>query len=256
LPKKARVPRPPVQAPKRRETRRSSPTLPAWPRWAWIAIGGGGVAVVAILVIVLATSGGGGPSLPLAPLSTVGPLKAAPPPGPAGPEGVPIPRAPALAPARYLNPGETLDGINCGPVEMLSYHIHAHLTIFVEGSARQVPYGIGIAPPRQLESTGAGPFVVSGSCFAWLHTHAADGIVHIESPSAKTYTLGDFFDIWHQPLSRIRVGPARGPVTAFYNGKVYTGSLRDIPLLKHAQIQLDVGKPLIAPEQITFPNGL
>ena len=245
-----------MQAPKRRDTRRSSPTLPRWPRWAWIAIGAGAV-VIAVVVIVLATSGGSsGPSLPLAPLSTVGPLKAAPPPGPAGPEGVPIPRGPALAPAGYLKPGETLDGINCGPVEMLTYHIHAHLTIFVQGSARQVPYGIGIAPPRQVQQTGAGPFVASGSCFAWLHTHAADGIVHIESPSTKTYTLGDFFDIWHQPLTRNGVGPERGRVTAFYNGKVFTGNLRDIPLLKHAQIQLDVGTPLIAPEQITFPNGL
>ena len=66
------------------------------------------------------------------PLSTVGSLKPAPPPGPLGPEGVPIPRAPELAPAGYLNPGQTLDGINCGPVEMLNYHIHAHLTVFVE----------------------------------------------------------------------------------------------------------------------------
>jgi hypothetical protein len=25
---------------------------------------------------------------------------------------------------------------------------------------------------------------------------------------------------------------------------------------KHVQIQLDVGRPLVAPEQISFPNGL
>ena len=29
-----------------------------------------------------------------------------------------------------------------------------------------------------------------------------------------------------------------------------------IPLTKHAQIQLEVGSPLVAPEKITFPNGL
>ena len=29
----------------------------------------------------------------------------------------------------------------------------------------------------------------------WLHTHAADGIVHIESPVDRTYTLGNFFDV-------------------------------------------------------------
>jgi hypothetical protein len=45
-------------------------------------------------------------------------------------------------------------------------------------------------------------------------------------------------------------------VTALYNGKVYVGNPRNIPLEKHAQIQLDVGKPLISPASITFPDGL
>jgi len=40
----------------------------------------------------------------------------------------------------------------------------------------------------------------------WLHTHAADGIIHTESPVERTYTLGDFFDIWGQPLGRHQVG--------------------------------------------------
>lgn len=210
----------------------------------------------AIGVVVYLAASGGASALPLAPASAAGPLVAAPAPGPTGPEGVPIPKATTLAPAGYLTLGQSVDGINCGPVEMLDYHIHAHLTVFVEGAARQIPYGIGIAPPRMGTKTPDGYFVTSGSCFAWLHTHAADGILHIESPSPKTYTLGDFFGIWHQPLGRNRVGPALGPVTAFFNGHLYTGNLRQIPLLKHAQIQLDVGKPLIAPESITFPNGL
>jgi hypothetical protein len=97
---------------------------------------------------------------------------------------------------------------------------------------------------------------LTGSCFYWLHTHAADGIIHIESPSQRIYTLGDFFDVWGQPLSRTRVGPARGPVTAIYDGKVYRGNPRDIPLTAHAQIQLEVGRPLVGPVSITFPNGL
>ena len=52
------------------------------------------------------------------------------------------------------------------------------------------------------------------------------------------------------------MGPATGPVTALYNGQRYLGNPRDIPLNAHAQIQLEVGKPLIAPVSITFPNGL
>jgi hypothetical protein len=34
--------------------------------------------------------------------------------------------------------------------------------------------------------------VAGGSCFMWLHTHAADGIVHIESPVTRTFTLVAF----------------------------------------------------------------
>jgi hypothetical protein len=107
-----------------------------------------------------------------------------------------------------------------------------------------------------LDKTNAGVFVTSGGCFAWLHTHASDGVIHIESPSKKTYTLGDFFDIWQEPLGPNQVGPDKGKVIAFYNGKYYAGNPRTIPLHAHAQIQLDVGRPLVAPEHITFPNGL
>ncbi len=99
-------------------------------------------------------------------------------------------------------------------------------------------------------------FIASGTCFYWLHTHAADGIIHIESPVHRTYTLGDFFNIWGQPLTASQVGPAHGKVTALYNSQVYQGNPADIPLTRHAQIQLMVGTPLIAPVTITFPNGL
>jgi hypothetical protein len=118
-----------------------------------------------------------------------------------------------------------------------------------------VPYGVGIANPQLQPGIGV-PFVAAGSCFSWLHTHAADGIIHIESPVQRTYTLGNFFDIWGQPLSRTRVGPAKGTVTALYNGQVWTGNPRDIPLDAHSQIQLEVGKPLVAPVHITSWGGL
>jgi hypothetical protein len=125
----------------------------------------------------------------------------------------------------------------------------------VNGAPRQVPAAIGI-PGAQATNTPSGPFIASGTCFYWLHTHAPDGIIHIESPVQRTYTLGDFFDIWGQPLGPDQAGPARGPVTALYNGQVYRGNPRNIPLEKHAQIQLEVGKPLVSPASISFPNGL
>jgi hypothetical protein len=216
----------------------------------WTAgIGAAVVAIVAVVAIILAVSGtgrnpapgaGGTPKLKLAPLSTLSGLQPAPAPGPAGPEGVPIPAAAPLASTATSATGGPVDGISCQTAEQTIFHIHAHLTIFVNGSPRQVPAGIGIP----------------GSCLYWLHTHQADGIIHIESPIHRTYTLGQLFDEWGQRLGPDQVGPATGHVTALYNGQVYQGNPRDIPLNAHAQIQLEVGTPLIAPLTITFPNGL
>lgn len=175
---------------------------------------------------------------------------------PLGPEGVPVPSGAPLAPPRLLRGGDQIDGITCESGERVAFHIHAHLRIVVRGRSRRVPAGVGVGPPYEVALTPTGRFVAGASCFMWLHTHAADGIVHIESPVKRTYTLGEFFDIWGQRLSRRRVGPARGLVTAFLDGRVFSGSPRQLPLLAHSQVELEVGRPLVTPENISFPSGL
>ena len=177
----------------------------------------------------------------LEPATALGRLADPPPPGPIGPEGVPIQAAPALAPAAAPSAGTTVDGISSGSTEQFVEHLHAHLAVFVRGRERAIPAGIGIA---------------AGPRFYWLHTHVADGVVHIESPVARRFTLGDLFDVWGEPLRSDRVGPASGPVTAFLDGRHYRGNPRDIPLRAHARIQLDVGRPLVAPAPVAFPAGL
>jgi hypothetical protein len=209
----------------------------------------------------LGFSGGGArasssaPQLTLAPLSTLGTLRPAPSPGPDGSEGVPVPGAAPLSGTAAATAGQSIDGIGCQTSEQTLFHIHAHLTIFVNGSPRQIPAAVGI-PGAVAQNTPQGPFIGSGTCFYWLHTHAADGIIHIESPVQRTYTLGEFFDEWGQPLGPGQAGPAKGHVTAIYNGQVYRGNPRSIPLAAHAQIQLEVGGPLVAPVSITWPSGL
>ena len=121
------------------------------------------------------------------------------------------------------------------------------------GQQRQVPAGIGI-PGAVAQQTQAGPFVDSGSCFYWLHTHAADGIIHIESPVQRTYTLGELFDEWGQPLGPGQVGQAQGKVTVIVNGQVFKGNPRDVPLGSHENLQVEVGTPLVAPETINWSN--
>jgi hypothetical protein len=177
---------------------------------------------------------------------------APPAPGPAGPERVPIPQVPILAQPRTLHVGQTVDGIKCELSEKVAFHVHAHLAIFVNGKQRQVPYGVGIGPPLSGQRFPAGAFVTGGSCFAWLHTHTGDGIIHMEAPKQITFNLGEFFDIWGQKLSPTQVGPAHGKVTALVDGKVVPGDPRAIVLKEHELIQLDVGTPLVGMQKVGF----
>lgn len=162
--------------------------------------------------------------------------------GSTGPEGMPLEKGSPLAPASTTAPGLTVDGIDCAPIEQLAYHIHAHLQVFINGQPRSLPGGIGMVG-AVAEQTPYGPFYGAVQCYYWLHTHAYDGVIHIESPTLKLYTLGQFFDEWGQPLSSDQVASAKGKVTAYFNGKLWTKSPRAMPLLPHAAIQLDVGSP-------------
>ncbi len=157
-------------------------------------------------------------------------------------EAVPLEQGPELAPASTTQPG-TVDGIQCKPSEQLVYHIHSHLAVFDHGRIYALPGGIGI-PGSQNEQSRYGPVAVGGQCYFWLHTHTADGVIHVESPLRAILTLGDFFDVWRQPLSADRIGSLRGKVSAYVNGKPWHKSVRAIPLLPHADIQLEIGEPI------------
>ncbi|MCL4544989.1 MAG: hypothetical protein M1118_10405 [Chloroflexi bacterium] len=148
----------------------------------------------------------------------------------------------------------SVDGIACDTSEFGTFHVHSHLAIFVNGVSQTVPYGIGIKPPLSVQQTPDGPFVSGGSCLFWLHTHAPDGVIHIESPVQRSFTLGEFFDIWGQPLSSTQVGSAHGPVTVYVNGQRYPGDPRSVPLSAHTVVQLDVAKD-VPPQPYSFPPG-
>lgn len=174
--------------------------------------------------------------------------------GAIGPEGMPLQQGRELAPASTTTPGTPVHGIQCAPIEQLAYHIHAHLQVYVAGAPRSLPAAIGLLDPVS-QQTPNGLFYGAQRCYYWLHTHATDGVIHIESPSHVIYTLGDFFDEWRQPLSSDQVGPATGTVTAFVDGARWTGSPRAIPLVKHALIQLDVGSPTVSFQPVSWAGS-
>jgi len=148
--------------------------------------------------------------------------------------------------------GQPVDGIEGSSMEMLKVHVHAHLALFQKGQQIAIPYAIGIVRPFQVNNG----FVGMGRGIYWLHTHDATGIIHVESPDDRTYTLGQFFDIWGQPLTSGNVAGLRGVVRAYVDGKPYGGNPRAIVLGAHTQICLEVGAPFVPPPTYAFPAGL
>jgi hypothetical protein len=157
-------------------------------------------------------------------------------------EGIPLQQGPDLGAPGTTRPA-SVDGIQCKPSEQLVYHIHSHLAVFDGGRLYALPGGIGI-PGSQIQQSQYGPVAAGGQCYFWLHTHTVDGVIHVESPLRAIFTLGDFFDVWRQPLTADRIASLRGRVSAFVNGKPWHKSPRAIPLLPHSNIQLEIGQPI------------
>ncbi len=128
--------------------------------------------------------------------------------------------------------GSDVDGLVCASGMSEVYHVHAHLAIINNGQWLALPKNVGILSQCNYE----------------MHTHDQTGIIHIETPSVKNFTLGQFFDIWGQTLSRTNVAGVTGTVVAYINdnGDVrrYEGELRDIPLTSHRDVTLQIGTPV------------
>jgi hypothetical protein len=160
--------------------------------------------------------------------------------------------------------GSPVDTIQCGTSEQLQVHYHANLQIYANGQLQQVPAGAGIVEPNL---PGVGPHLATNGatvCLYWLHTHDTSGVIHIESPTNRSYTLGNFFDIWGQHLSATRVGKytvGKGQtltVEIFDAGghlSVYTGDPRNIVLKSRETIVLLYDSPHVQPTPFNFTQA-
>jgi hypothetical protein len=145
--------------------------------------------------------------------------------------------------------GETVDGFECFPGQHPphTYHVHSHLSIFLDKVALRVPEDIGIV---KLTPTT--------QCVYTLHTHDHSGKLHVEAAAPATFTLGQFFRIWGRPLSRDNVAGLTGKPIVIYvtdnNGVVTeaTGDWNAIELLSHREITIQVGEPIDAIPNYTW----
>jgi len=139
-----------------------------------------------------------------------------------------------------------IDGIQCNNVEQLVSHIHAHLDIFINGQPYTIPSQIGI----------------TDKCFYWLHTHDESGVIHIESPVAKDYTIGQFFNIWNKKFSNTQILDnivnGKNTLNVYVNGNKVNAAVnyRDIKLKAHDEIAVVYGKPpSTIPSKYNFPQA-
>jgi hypothetical protein len=151
---------------------------------------------------------------------------------------------PSLPAAAEAPSGPPVDGIRCDQMESSVFHIHAHVAIFARGKPVAIPADVGRP--------------VVGGCLYWLHTHTADGLVHVESPVFRTFTLGQLFDVWGQPLSATNVAGtkvSKGQLRVYVDGNVRKGDPRAIELAQHTDIVVEAGPPYHAPTPFADWNG-
>jgi len=135
------------------------------------------------------------------------------------------------------------------PAEGTAVHIHQHLDLYVDGRKVQVPAGVGIDP-----AVGYAP----------LHTHDPSGVIHVESPTVRTYTLGDFFAVWGVRLTLSCLGGycAGGGrhLRVYVDGRPYQGDPTTLALAPHQELVVALGTaaqlPSPIPSTYRFPPGL
>ena len=136
-------------------------------------------------------------------------------------------------------------GLQILNAEAFAQHIHAHLDVFLNGQAVTVPANIGI------------DYVASH--ITPLHTHDDSGVIHIESPDLRTFTLGQFFTEWGVTLTSSCVASycaPSSPLVVDVNGAPFSGDPGTIVIHRHDEIAVVIGTPPAGvPSQFNFPPG-
>jgi len=135
-----------------------------------------------------------------------------------------------------------VDGISCDNGEQAAFHIHCHLTVYINGKRVEIPQYIGIESNEK-----------SVSCYYWLHTHATDGIIHVEAPTGHTFTLANFLHVWSGQFSQLGY-PAELDQSdgwqVYVNGKAYSSDFHNIKLQPHLLITLAFNSPGVKPDTV------
>lgn len=149
--------------------------------------------------------------------------------------------------------------------ETLTYHVHAHLDVLVDGRPILVPAGIGInvddpGVQRSFEPRAFGGIeLCDRPCISPLHTHDESGVIHTETTTPKPNTLGQFFAEWGVKLDASCVGEfcrPETPIQVYVDGRKHGGDPREILLTDRKEIAIVIGTPPAeVPESYDFSNA-
>ena len=89
----------------------------------------------------------------------------------------------ATTPASPYTPSTPVTQM-CINLQHIGYarHDHVNLTIVILGVRQTIPANVGIID----------------QCMRPMHTHDSSGLIHVESPVAHEFTIGDFFTVWSE----------------------------------------------------------
>lgn len=138
--------------------------------------------------------------------------------------------------------GATTAGLPCAlPGKNYDY---AHLNIYLDGQQQSIPQDIGWVNPDAALPAGS----VSFSCVYPVHTDDMSGKIRVDTTNSATFTLGQFFQVWGQPLTSSNVAGLTGKTVAVWvndNGTLskYAGDPAQLTLVPGRDISIVVGTP-------------
>lgn len=118
--------------------------------------------------------------------------------------------------------------------------LEQHLDVWFDDLKVPIPAKIGIGNHGRLISP--------------LTTHDASGVTHVESPTRRTYTLGQFFGVWGVELDSTGLaGTSVGSgelLRVWVNGKPLAGDPGKLTLAQHQEIAIVYGTKHQLPKKI------
>lgn len=143
--------------------------------------------------------------------------------------------------------GDPIGRLRCTPDR--GRRVAVHLELFARKKTLLIPAGVGFAGP-----VFDGVYVRGSRCAYPLLTREPTGLVELDP--TVSLTVGDLFDVWGQPLSKVGLAGFDGAVTAYVDGRAVGGDPRAIPLVPHTNVVLEVGGRVPPHPFYVFPPGL